>query len=209
MTNLVILLAALLVPDVYTVQFENEWVRVTRAVYAANAVLPTHQHNTLPAAYVYLNDSPPVIFRHEGKPYGAVTRAATKTGAFRVYKAIEETHEVVNTGSVPSEFLRVEFKTAVGNPDTLTGRFPRLAAPAGENLDKIQFENDQIRISRVIVAPGNTMEIAASATEPSLLISIPSGKEQWLPANQGQRLENKTAEPLEWLRFAFKTRPRA
>jgi hypothetical protein len=39
-------------PDAYTKQFENEWVRVVRVYYPPYGRLPAHAHNALPAAYV-------------------------------------------------------------------------------------------------------------------------------------------------------------
>src|SRR5689334_9161448 len=99
-------------PSNYKVQFENAWVRVTEVRYAPFEKVRAHSHTPYPSAYVYLNDGPPVVFRHVGGKGMAATRAATKAGAFRVYKGLEEIHEVENTGNAASEFLRVEFKTA-------------------------------------------------------------------------------------------------
>src|SRR5688572_32368542 len=110
-------------PRNYKVQFENAWVKVTAVRYGPNEKLPGHAHTPNPAAYVYLNDGPPVIFRHVGG--SAATRAATTAGTVRVYRGLEEVHEVENTGNAPSEFLRVEFKTAGLSPDTLRGKFAR------------------------------------------------------------------------------------
>lgn len=97
-------------PASYSKQFENEWVRVVRVRYAPHATLPAHAHNALPAAYVYLNDGGPVLFKHIGASYGAATRPATKAGSFRVFRGIDEIHEVENRSELPSDFLRVEFQ---------------------------------------------------------------------------------------------------
>ena len=37
---------------------------------------------------------------------------------------------------------------------TLKGRFYREVVTPGENLEKVQFENDQVRITRLLLAPG-------------------------------------------------------
>src|SRR5262245_12384975 len=70
-------------PKAYKLEFENEWVRVERVHYAAKEKIPEHYHTEKPAAYVYLNDSGPVIFKHRDLPYGDITRAPTKAGSFR------------------------------------------------------------------------------------------------------------------------------
>ena len=59
----------------------------------------------------------------------AITRSprgpTTKAGAFRVYRGLEEIHEVENTSEMPSEFLRVELKTEPLSQDTFRGKFER------------------------------------------------------------------------------------
>ena len=204
-------------PDSYALQFENAWVKVVRVHYAPNAKLPPHSHTDWATAYVYLNDSGPVIFKHIGADYGAVTRTPTKAGAFRLFRGVEEIHEVENQSPLPSDFLRVELKTDPVAPRSLRGKYFREAPIAGENLDKVQFENAQVRITRLVVASGKTMEIAAQGEEPSLLIALTpaqleglalrAGQERWIAAGQRERLTNAGAEPAELLRFAFKTKP--
>jgi hypothetical protein len=209
-------------PDSYATQFENEWVRVVRVYYAPQAKLPAHTHNALPAAYVYLSDGGPVLFKHIGTSYGAATRPATKAGGFRVFRGIDEVHEVENTSELPSEFLRVEFKTDPKDVRTLKGRFFREMAPDGHNHEQVQFENDQVRITRVIGAPGHSVSFIAGASEPSLLIALQAatlrdasgsdasvrvGQEQWIPANSAITFANVGSAASEFLRFDLKTAP--
>jgi hypothetical protein len=210
-----------LLPDSYSKQFENEWVRIVRVHYGPHAKLPAHAHNALPAAYVYLNDAGPVLFKHIGTSYGAATRPPTRAGGFRVFRGLDEIHEVENTSALPSDFLRVEFKTDPKDVRTLKGRFFRERAAHGENLQQVQFENDQVRITRVIGAPGRSIRLSTAASEPSLLIALRAaqlretgshvtlavGQERWLPARSALTLENAGADPSEFLRFDFKTAP--
>ena len=198
-----------LLPDSYSLQFENEWVKVVRVRYAPHAKLPPHAHTAYASAYVYLNDAGPVIFRHVGEKTFAATRPATRTGSFRVFRGIEEIHEVENTSERPSEFLRVEFKTHPKDANTLRGRFPREVAASGENLVKVQFENGQVRISRLIGAPGRALSLTTTAGEPALLIELSpaAGKERWLPAGESVTFDGHDSGPREWLRFDFKTEP--
>ena len=209
-------------PEAYTKQFENDWVRVVRVHYPPFAKLPAHAHNALPAAYVYLNDGGPVLFKHIGASYGAATRPATKTGGFRIFRGIDEIHEVENTSELPSHFLRVEFRTDPKDLSTLKGRFHREVVPPGENLEKVQFENAQVRITRLLIAPGRSARLATAPSEPTLLIALRDarlrtsdgsttalglGGERWLPAGTAFAFENGGSEPSEFLRFDFKTGP--
>jgi hypothetical protein len=198
-------------PDAYKLQFENAWVRIVRVHYGPNAKLPVHTHTQYGAAYVYLNNAGPVIFRHGGETTGAITRPATRAGTFRLYRAIEELHAVENTTAAPSDFLRVEFKTEPLEESALRGRFHRDATPETHS-ERVQFENAQVRISRILVGPGRTLEVKAAA-EPALLIALTNtsfgtiGKERWLEPGSSLKLENAGTESSEALRFDLKTRP--
>lgn len=212
-------------PDAYKLEFENAHVKVQRVHYAAHSKLPEHDHTAFGSAYVYLNDAGPVIFKHIGVSYGAITRAAVKAGSFRLYKGVKETHEVENPSDTPSTFLRVEFKTEPDkNQNTLRGKFFREDVPAGENFEKVQFENEQVRITRLVCASGKPCEVKANATEPVLLVALTpaqakaaqtketwakleAGKTRWLAAGKAQQLGTVNNAATEWLRFDFKTPP--
>jgi hypothetical protein len=197
-------------PESYKLQFENEWVRVVRVHYGPNAKLPVHTHTQFAAAYVYLNDSGPVVFRHGEGTTGAVTRPATRAGSFRLYNAVEEVHAVENTTAAPSDFLRVELKTEPREPRTLRGRFFRAASPE-THIEHVQFENAQVRVTRILVGPNRSMEIKADGA-PALLIALAAapltpGDHRWLPTGSTQTLQNPDRESGEFLRFDLKTPP--
>jgi hypothetical protein len=213
-------------PQAYKLEFENEWVKVMRVHYGPREKIPAHDHTERAAAYVYLNDGGPVIFKHIGLEYGPVTRPATKAGSFRLYKAIKEVHEVENTSDLPSDFLRVEFKTRMVDEKTLRGRFHRESWPAGENYQKVQFEDEQIRVTRLVCAPGKSLDIPGDTPGPALLVSfsrsridtivekgkvqkfpLEPGKTGWQPVGQRLLLESQGEAPAELLRIEFKTEP--
>ena len=213
-------------PQAYRLQSENEWVKVVRVRYAPHERIPAHDHNPTAAAYVYLNDGGPVVFNHLDKEYGAVTRAATKAGSFRVYFGIQELHEVVNTSPLPSDFLRVEFKTEPKNEISLKGRFFREPSPEGQNVLKVHFDNEQVRITRMVGVAGKPLTVATRPGEPALLVALADldlvsqrgdgvksplkialGHTEWVGVNESVVLENAGSQPAEMLRFDFKTRP--
>jgi tetratricopeptide (TPR) repeat protein len=210
-------------PESYQLEFENDFVKVQRVHYAPRVKIPEHDHTAFGSAYVYLNDAGPVIFKHVGLSYGAVTRPAVKAGSFRLYKAVKETHEVENPSNTHSDFLRVEFKTEPAkDPNTLRGKFFREDLPAGENYQKTQFENEQVRITRLICAAGKNCQYAANQSEPVLfvaltvahfkpgqgrLIKMEPGQISWLEAGKKEQWGNVGKEAAELLRFDFKTAP--
>ena len=84
----------------------------------------------------------------------------------------------------------------------------------------------QVRITRLVVAPGRSLELGASPAEPTLLIALSNarieasrsntlaqvalvpGQERWLDAGKREQLRNIGAEAAELLRFEFKTAPK-
>ncbi len=208
-------------PDAYRLQFENAWVKVVRVVYGPKAVIAPHFHTERASAYVYLNDGGPILFKHEGLPYAGVTRPATKAGSFRVYKGLKEVHSVENPTATPSEFLRVEFKTEPLEEASLKGKFFRDETAPAATVQQTQFENAQVRITRVRVTPGETMGLTAAGDQPALLLALaPTGIVQGDGANRQMEtggtawLDGGTGAVLrplghagEVLRFDFKTRP--
>lgn len=210
-------------PDAYKTEFENEYVRVQRVHYAPHVKIPEHDHALFGTAYVYLNDAGPVIYKHIGLAYGAVTRPAVKAGSFRLYKAVKETHAVENQSDTASDFLRVEFKTEPAkDQNTLRGKYFREDAPPGENFQKVQFENDQVRISRLVCAAGKNCLEVANASEPILFVVLTSaqftlgqarniqllpGQTHWIPAGKSVAGQNIGKTSAELLRFDFKTPP--
>lgn len=206
-------------PKAYKLEFENEWVKVTRVHYGPHETIPVHNHTETGAAYIYLNDSGPVFFKHIGLSYGAIKRPETKEGSFRLYKAVTEVHEVENSNDTPSDFLRVEFKTATDSAKPLRGKFYREVYSAGENFQKIQFENEQLSVTRFACAKACQVSAAGA---PALLVALtPShlksgksgalvpGKTKWIPLGKKESIENIGQGHAEFLQFELKTKPTA
>ena len=207
-------------PKNYRLEFENEWVRVIRVHYGPHEKLPAHDHAEWGTAYVYLNDAGPVIFRHIGLSYGAITRPAVRAGSFRLYKAVKEVHEVENPGDTASDFLRVEFKTEPVNDKTLHGKFYRESAFEPAQAARVQFENEQVRATRLRLAPGAKLTIGGTS-EPALLVALTEaklsaagrpaalsmGQTRWIGPKREEVLENTGAAEVELLRFDLRTPP--
>jgi hypothetical protein len=204
-------------PGAYRLEFENAWVKVVRVVYGPKAVIAPHLHTERASAYVYLNDGGPIVFKHEGLPYAGVTRPATRAGSFRVYKGIHEVHSVENPTATPSDFLRVEFKTEPVGEATLKGKFFREEPASAATTQQTQFENAQVRITRVRVATGETVAVIAGGDQPALLVALTATRLE-SEGRSGRQLEMGTTAWLngghttrvgagEVLRFDFKTRP--
>ena len=210
-------------PDAYRLEFENAWVKVVRVVYGPKAAIAAHFHTEQASAYVYLKDGGPILFKHEGLPYASVTRPATKAGSFRVYKGIKEVHSVENPTETPSEFLRVEFKTEPLEEASLKGKFFREEPAPTRTVQRPQFENAQIRITRVVVTPGDALTVTAAAGNPMLVVALATtelehpgaqgtrrletGQAGWIDAAASATIRGVATTSTEVLRFDFKSAP--
>lgn len=191
-------------PDSYQVQLENAYVKVVRVHYGAGATLPDHTHPAGTTVYVYLNDSEGVVFRHSGNNNRSVTRPPVRAGSVRVAAGPEEHHTAENPASTPSDFLRIWFKTDSGGERNLRRRITPGAYLAGESVTDEQFVNKQMRITRLVVAPGGSMNL--DAKEPALLIDLPSGNTRWLEAGARTSIQYR-GDVTDLLLVAFLTAP--
>ena len=109
---------------------------------------------------------------------------------------------------------------------SLKGRFFREPNPEGRNVEKVHFDNEQVRITRLIGVAGQPVTVATKPGEPALLVALDDldlialrgevvrsplrialGHTEWVGANDHLTLENPGPRPAEMLRFDFKTRP--
>lgn len=124
-------------PDNYKLEFENEWVRVSRVTFRPGEKLPVHDHPALPAIYIYTTDGGPIRFGHQ--EFAALERPAVRAGQIRFNRGSKETHTVEYLGDAPGEYVRIEMKGDIEKPR----RDIRLAAG-----NVTPFENASVRISR-------------------------------------------------------------
>jgi hypothetical protein len=219
-------------PQAYKLQFENDWVRVVRVHYAPLEKLPAHDHPKRRTIFIYLNDGGPVRFKHvEGYSgnYAAV-RPPTKAGAFRLAGIQPENHEVENLSDLPSDFLQVELKTEAGDPKSFRGRSypePRAKQTAG-NYRKVDFENEQVRITRLVCAARGECDRLEASPHPALLLALSPlhltvaatggdapqlkldpGQTRWLEAGGRGHWRGLNQAPAELLLIEFKSKPAA
>jgi hypothetical protein len=217
-------------PQAYKLQLENEWVRVIRVHYAPFEKLPVHDHPKRQSIFIYLNDGGPVLFKHVEGISGtyAATRPPTKAGAYRLAGVQPENHIVENLSDVPSDFLQVELKTDPVDIKTFRGRFfAEHGSKQGEGTyRKMEFENEQTRITRLICSASGEGEPLGPAAYPSLLVALSPmqletrakdsrssrmildlGQTRWLEAGGEARWHGANKTKAEMLLIEFKTKP--
>jgi hypothetical protein len=206
----------------YQLQFENAWVKVTRVHYEPRERLPEHQHPGGPNIYVYLNDGGPVLFKHEHGDSGeiAAVRPPTKARAYRLAGARLETHIVENRSDLPSDFLEVGLKTDI-DLKTFVGRHESAFGDGPANTRNVEFDTDQIRVTRItcaaaigcepLIATYPTLWIGLSAIDFEALdssspVTAAAGSTLWLDTGATARYKNRGSSPAEYLLVELKSR---
>ncbi|MBI4907924.1 MAG: hypothetical protein HY820_30140 [Acidobacteria bacterium] len=177
-------------PRNYTLELDNDWVRVSRAIYRPGDKLPEHQHPDLPTVFVYLTDGGPVHFSHIHPAFTA-KRSPVKKGGIRYHSGSLETHVVEYPGDIESEFLRIELKTERPEKKSEHVRKPP--------EDRTPFENGQMRISRAVCAP---RQACPSTTYPAVIVNLNDRSFAWHTAGAPQK-----AVSVETVRIELKTKP--
>lgn len=208
-------------PRAYQPEFENARVRVTRVRYAPREKISSHDHPENPTVYVYLRDSGPVRFTHLGEESFTLTRPAVRAGGFRLSRGAKETHSVESLTDQPTEFLRVELKGLDLTRQYFRGRFPPEPRAARRRaLQKVRYEDRQVRITRVTCAarrpcPGLSGGTAAAllvALTPAWLgsagagaeVTLALGQTVWSEAGAAPPFANASDRPAEFLKIELK-----
>lgn len=165
-------------PDAYKVELDNAYVKVVRVHYDAHAKLPEHTHPQGTTLYVYLSDADEVIFRHVGGNNTAVTRPPVKAGGLRIASGREEHHSVENASDTPSDFLRIVLNTDDGTIANLRQRLPPGQYPADKITTEEVFANKQLRITRIVVPPGQKALVEAK-NAPVLRVAVSASSRTW------------------------------
>jgi hypothetical protein len=151
-------------PGNYKLEFENDWVRVSRVSYRPGDKLAVHDHPALPTVYVYVTDGGPVLFGHQ--EFEPMRRPAVKAGQIRFNRGNKETHTTEYLGDTPSEYIRIELKT---QRIDLPRRDIRIAAD-----DATTFENGQLRIERQECSPCTAVSL------PTVVITMADRRVHWV-----------------------------
>jgi hypothetical protein len=207
-------------PNNYKLDMENQWVRVIRVHYAPHEKVPVHDHAEGPVVYVYLTDGGPVRFQHFTPREVLAIRPATKQGGFRMHHALVERHSVENMSDTPSDFLRVQLKALSSTSEIPDVKVDPPILSAGENLEKVEFEDENLRIVRSVCAAHKACiarEVLAPALEiaftPIALtgnaarlgpITSQAGQVRWITPVAHEEARNPGAVAAHRLRIEFK-----
>lgn len=205
-------------PNVYRVQFENDWVQVIRVSVPVNAFLADHTHPPGLMVHLYLNDAGPLTFIHRQSAAGTIARPAVSARSYRVGRTRAETHAVSNVGGGPSDYLRIEIKTL--GTESMPHRI--LAPPVRvQTTSVLEVTNAQFRVTRITVAPHEAFDITVGATDAALVVALTEGvsvdgaqaltvgQERFLDGGRRAQIRPQGLSPVQLLLVDLLTRPAA
>ena len=134
-------------PSEFKVEVENDVVRVLRVKRAAHAKSPVHEHPDVVA--IYLTDLHAKIHGADG----SVQDVTRKRGQASFNPATRHAEE--NVSDQPMEAIVIELKAGPGEPLTM----PLDAVKVDPKRNIVEFENERVRIIRIIREPHAKMAL--------------------------------------------------
>jgi len=204
-------------PQHYTLEVENQWVRVIREHMAPNEKMPMHQHPAPGSVIVFLTD------RHNRltSPEGVSQELRNRAGD--LMWSAPSTHRSENLTSNPFEAVQIEPRRPAG----------ALASPAApDKLDAtvvdpqhyhVELENEYVRVIGVSVGPHEklrlhthpkTAAILVHLTDQNMRLTMSDGtirasqyqakKVRWVEPGVAHQDENLSDTPLRFIRIELK-----
>jgi quercetin dioxygenase-like cupin family protein len=151
-------------PSHHRVELENEWVRVVRWSIPPHEKTAMHDHPALVG--VYLTDGDLRLIAPDGK----VTEAHPRAGS-AAWRG-PTVHVAENVGDKVVEGLLVEPK-GTANP---SWQPPANDAPKVGTTDRVEFENEQVRILRFVISKGERTPMHDHPSNVQILLTDLSGR---------------------------------
>jgi quercetin dioxygenase-like cupin family protein len=170
-------------PKHHKVEFENKWVRVVRAVIPPHEKTALHDHPSLVS--VILTDADMKVTASDGK----VSEVHAKKGAAAWRGPTVPAHVAENIADKPYEQIIVEPK---GPPNPAWKPPPRDVSKVS-GADKVEFENEYVRILRATFRKGDRSQMHDHPTNVQIALddshvrsTTPDGKTTEVRAKAGE-----------------------
>jgi quercetin dioxygenase-like cupin family protein len=204
-------------PQHYTLEVENQWVRVIRERMAPNEKMPMHQHPGPGSVIVFLTD------RHNRliSPDGVSQELRNRAGD--LMWSAPSTHRSENLNNAAFEAVQIEPRRPAG----------KSASPAPvDKLDatlvdpqhyKVELENEYVRVLRVSIGPHEKLRLHKHPDTGAVLVHLtdqnmrltlsdgttrnsryPAKQVRWVEPGTAHQDENLSDTPLRFIRIELK-----
>ena len=204
-------------PQHYNLEFENQWVRVTRETMGPHDTMPMHEHTAPGAVIVLLTDRNNRLTSPKGKSENPHNKAG------EIQWAGPATHRSENLNNAPFEAVRIEPKMVAGPLKKLPVEKTD-ATLVDPEAYKVEFENEYVRAIRVTIGPNANMPnlhthpaagaVVVYLTDQNMRQTLADGKTRenhykakqarWVMPDQAHRDLNLSAAPSQLIRVEIK-----
>jgi hypothetical protein len=173
---------------------KNDWVRVVRAANVPSQLSRPHVH-LINRVMIHLDRG---VLRIDNKETGIARDIPFRAGEVRWDPRVG-LHTSENTGGSPIRIIEIELND---NPPRAAGADPKAKLPAPPAGFGIDMENDQVRILRVTLQPGQSAH-DPTFQGPSVATRLGDGETLWRGDNTAP-LANSLDKPAEWILVELK-----
>ncbi len=173
---------------------KNDWVRVVRAANVPSQLSRPHVH-LINRVMIHLDRG---VLRIDNKETGIARDIPFRAGEVRWDPRVG-LHTSENTGGSPIRIIEIELND---NPPRAAGADPKAKLPAPPAAFGIELENDQVRILRVTLPPGQSVQ-DPTFHGPSVATRLGDGETIWRGDNSSP-LANSLDKPAEWILVELK-----
>lgn len=178
-------------PQHYTLEVENQWVRVIREHMGPNEKMPMHQHPGPGAVIVFLTD------RHNRLTAPDGTSQELRNRAGDLMWSMPSTHRGENLNNAPFEAVQIE------------PRRPAAWTPAPpEQLDAtvvdpqhyhVELENEYVRVIRVNIGPHEKLRLHKHPATGAILVHLTDQNMRLTMADGTVRDSRYAAKQVRWV----------
>jgi quercetin dioxygenase-like cupin family protein len=180
-------------PQHYTLEVENQWVRVIREHMGPNETMPMHQHPAPGSVIVFLTD------RHNRltSPEGVGQELRNRAGDLMWSAA--STHRSENLNNAPFEAVQIEPRRAAG---------AHASAATADKLDAtivdpqhyhVELENEYVRVIRVSIGPHEKLRMHTHPKTAAILVHLTDQNMRLTMSDGSTRASQYKAKQVRWV----------
>jgi quercetin dioxygenase-like cupin family protein len=204
-------------PQHYTLEVENQWVRVIRERMGPNEKMPMHQHPGPGSVIVFLTDRHNRLISPEGVSQELRNRAGD------LMWSAPSTHRSENLNNAAFEAVQIEPRRPAGKSASPAPVDKLDATVVDPQHYKVELENEYVRVLRVSIGPHeklrlhkhpDTGAILVHLTDQNMRLTLSDGttrnsryaakQVRWVEPGAAHQDENLSDMPLRFIRIELK-----
>jgi hypothetical protein len=181
-------------PQHYSVDVENQWVRVIRERMGPRGKMPMHQHPLPGAVIVFLTDRHNVLTSQDG------VRKELRDHAGDLMWSPASTHRSENLDNTPFEAVQIEPRRPAGAAAAGSAPVEKQDATVIDPKHyHVELENEYVRVIRVSIGPHEKLMMHTHPAMGAVLVHLTDQKIRIRLADGTTRDSNYSAKQVNWV----------